>query len=347
MSVDIDNLRYAELQRLAKKHGIKANKKASKLKEELKIILSVQESESTSTKINELVSTEFAEKLTDELSFRNTIKWNFSPDGQENKENVITSSPASDENSGVLNRTYELPVMCSTKEVVQDPVNQYPDSRKVIIVKKPSVTKTVPDFSKIHAKAASKSESLLSYASRHNLMNKLRPPFASPPFVTRISKSFDKSKVLLSSISDQKSSLQKCTPLNDKTAISRTSDSVKRSKSVLSSLSSNKTGTGIKDRRADNLSVSNSIKHKTTTNIPVDSAFARRKAYDLQHNQTRRLSCTPHRVSTTTKPTDLRQDIRTLKPFVNIRRNKVEMLNVNKQNRSTSRQLLIDKSRGL
>ncbi|KAH8856372.1 nucleolar and spindle-associated 1 [Schistosoma japonicum] len=348
MTVDIDNLRYAELQRLAKKHGIKANKKASKLKEELKILLSVQESESTNAKMNDVVSTEFTEKLSDELSFKNT---NFSPDGQDNKENIITSSPASDEeNSVVLNRTYELPspVMCSKKDVVENPAKQYPDPRKVTMAKKPSVIKTVPDFSKIHAKAASKLESLVSYASRHKLMNKPRPPFASPPFVTKTSKSFDKSKISLSSIPDRKFSLQKFTPMNDKIVMSRTSDSVKRSESVFPSLPSNKSGTGIKDRQANNSSVSNSLKHKTTTNIPADSAFARRKAYDLQHNQTRRSSCTPHRVSSTTpKPTDLRQDIRTLKSLVNIRRNKVEMLNVNKQNRFKSRQLLIDKSRGL
>ncbi|CAH8623191.1 unnamed protein product [Schistosoma bovis] len=362
MTVDVDSLRYVELQRLAKMHGIKANKKASELKKELKILLCIQEFESTGTKNGETASAESVE--TEESSFRCTDKPKLPADDQENKENGgITSTPISDDEApGVLNRTYELtsPVVCCKKDTIENPIKQYSESHKLSIAKKPSVIKTVPDFSKIHAKAASKLESLVSYASRRNLTSKPRPPFASPPFVNNNKKvsnsSGDKSEISQTNIPQHKFSLQKkiSIPLNDKITILKNSNSVKRSKSLLSPFSSNEISTTVNNQQqANNLAACNPLSRKTTIKIPADSAFARRKAYDLKYNQSRRLSCTPHRVSkqlSITPPkstTVVRQDIRIPKPFVNVRRNKMELSKICKEDRAMSRRLLVDKNRGL
>ncbi|CAH8653981.1 unnamed protein product [Schistosoma rodhaini] len=362
MTVDVDSLRYAELQRLAKMHGIKANKKASELKKKLKILLCIQEFESTGTQNGETAPSESVEIK--ESSFRSMDKPKLPADDQENKENDgITSTPKDDdEASFVLNRTYELssPLVCCKEDTIQNTIKKYSESRKLSIAKKPSVIKTVPDFSKIHAKAASKLESLVSYASRHNLASKPRPPFASPPFVNnnkKVSDSSDhKSEISQANIPERKFSLQKkkSISLNDKTTILKNSNSVKRSKSVLSRFSSNEISTTVNNQQqANNLSASSPLSRKTTIKIPADSAFARRKAYDLKCNQSRRLSCTPHRVSkqlSITPPkltTVIRQDIRIPKPFVNVRRNKMELSNICKQDRLISRRLLVDKNRGL
>ncbi|VDO68981.1 unnamed protein product [Schistosoma curassoni] len=242
MTVDVDSLRYVELQRLAKMHGIKANKKASELKKELKILLCIQEFESTGTKNGETASAESVE--IEESSFRCTDKPKLPADDQEIKENGgITSTPISDDEApGVLNRTYELtsPVVCCKKDTIENPIKQY------------------SDFSKIHAKAASKLESLVSYASRRNLTSKPRPPFASPPFVNNNKKvsnsSGDKSEISQTNIPQRKFSLQKkiSIPLNDKITILKNSNSVKRSKSLLSPFSSNEISTTVNNQQQAN-----------------------------------------------------------------------------------------------
>ncbi|XP_018653563.1 hypothetical protein Smp_140240 [Schistosoma mansoni] len=358
MTVDVDSLRYAELQRLAKMHGIKANKKASELKKKLKILLCIQEFGSTGTQNGETALSESVESK--ESSFKSTDKPKLPAGDQENKENDgITSTPKDDdEASCVLNRTYEVSSFY-TFYSISAAIFSF-ESRKLSVAKKPSVVKTIPDFSKIHAKAASKLESLVSYASRHNLTSKPRPPFASPPFVNnnkKVSDSSDhKSEISQANIPERKFSLQKkkSIPLNDKTTILKNSNSVKRSKSVFSRFSSNEISTTVNNQQqANNLSASSPLSRKTTIKIPADSAFARRKAYDLKCNQSRRLSCTPHRISkqlSITPPkltTVIRQDIRIPKPFVNVRRNKMELSNICKQDRLISRRLLVDKNRGL
>ncbi|CAH8592795.1 unnamed protein product [Schistosoma mattheei] len=334
---------------------------ASELKKKLKILLCIQEFESTGTKTGETTSAESVE--IEESSFRCTDKPKLPADDQENKENGgVTSTPISDdEASAVLNRTYELtsPVVCCKKDTIENPIKQYSESHKLSIAKKPSVIKTVPDFSKIHAKAASKLESLVSYASRRNLTSKPRPPFASPPFNNnkKVSNSSgDKSEISQTNIPERKFSLQKkiSIPLNDKITILKNSNSFKRSKSLLSPFSPNEISTTVNNQQqANNLAACNPLSRKTTIKIPADSAFARRKAYDMKYNQSRRLSCTPHRVSkqlSITPPkstTVVRQDIRIPKPFVNVRRNKMELSKICKEDRAMSRRLLVDKNRGL
>ncbi|CAH8558094.1 unnamed protein product [Schistosoma turkestanicum] len=324
---------------------------------------------------SETVSTEFVENS--KSSFRSPVKSDLPTDDQENKENNgITSTPISNsEESCVLNRTYELssPVMCCKDDTVQNPVKQYPESKKSITTKRPLNVKTVPDFKKIHAKATSKTESIMAYASRHHLINNPRPPFASPPFVNNHNKVSnllnDKSKISFTNLSSRKSNLQKkksTTPVNDKrTALKRNSNSnsFKRCNKpvLLSSLSSNnqKINTNVNNhhqpQQSNNSSATNSLSRKATINIPADSAFARRKAYDSKCNQARRLSRSSSssslriskRLSTTTTTTPkstslLQQDARTPKPlFVNIHRNKMGLSNIYKQeDGSTSGQQL-------
>ncbi|VDO55498.1 unnamed protein product [Schistosoma margrebowiei] len=203
-----------------------------------------KEFESTGTKNGETASAESVEVdvlcfprhrsgQIEESSFRCTDKPKLPSDDQENKENDgITSTPISDDEAS--------------------------ESHKLSIAKKPSVIKTVPDFSKIHAKAASKLESLVSYASRHNLTNKPRPPFASPPFVNNNKKvsnsSGDKSEISQTNIPEHKFSLQKKTSirLNDKITILKNSNSVKRSKSLLSPFSSNEISTTVNNQQQAN-----------------------------------------------------------------------------------------------
>ncbi|VDO74526.1 unnamed protein product [Schistosoma mattheei] len=203
MTVDIDSLRYVELQRLAKMHGIKANRKI------------------------------------EESSFRCTDKPKLPADDQENKENGgVTSTPISDdEASAVLNRTYEVSSLCIFHSI--------------------SAANFSCDFSKIHAKAASKLESLVSYASRRNLTSKPRPPFASPPFNNnkKVSNSSgDKSEISQTNIPERKFSLQKkiSIPLNDKITILKNSNSFKRSKSLLSPFSPNEISTTVNNQQQAN-----------------------------------------------------------------------------------------------
>ncbi|VDQ09410.1 unnamed protein product [Trichobilharzia regenti] len=95
----------------------------------------------------------------------------------------------------------------------------------------------------------------------------------------------------------------------------------------------------------------NSVIRKSITKIPADSAFARRKAYDLKRNPSRRSSITPHCITEPLTPTaklpTQRQDIRTAKLFVNTNRNRSEALNSCKHDRITSRRLLVDNNRRL
>ncbi|CAH8597899.1 unnamed protein product [Heterobilharzia americana] len=88
-----------------------------------------------------------------------------------------------------------------------------------------------------------------------------------------------------------------------------------------------------------------------SVNLPRDSAFARRKAYDIKIRLSRRSSCGGDRTTgsstPTSKPTTPRRDIRTPKPFVNINRNRAQAADICKLDRITSRRLLVDKTRGL
>ncbi|KAA3682334.1 uncharacterized protein DEA37_0008675 [Paragonimus westermani] len=170
-----------------------------------------------------------------------------------------------------------------------------PDVPKVVgnTLKSLSV-RTVPDFGRIHARAAAKMESLPDYLRRRQQViaaNTKRPPFASPQFQTGGKRT------------DGKSTLSTLTsvPLAD-LSNHEVGPPLKRSDPIVFSghtsiCSPMKHGS---NRSLNSLSSRLSSKRHTPT-IPEDSAFSRRKAYDLK----RRLSHTgllPKRISATNDP---------------------------------------------
>ncbi|CAH8866353.1 unnamed protein product [Trichobilharzia szidati] len=232
--IDVENLGYAELRKVAKTHGIKANKKACVLRELLKAVLSPQvqevagskEEESTIRSVSNLVSVS-TEANKESCISSNDKSADCLAVGENKLDDRMTSTPKSDdEKSHVLNRTYEVttPKVCHKKLI--------------------SVENSI-----IHAPET------------------------------------------------------------------------------------------------------NSVFRKSITKVPADSAFARRKAYDLKRNPSRRSSITPHCVTEPLTPTaklpTQRQDIRTAKLFVNTNRNRSEALNSCKHDRITSRRLLVDNNRRL
>ncbi|KAF8572271.1 hypothetical protein P879_01883 [Paragonimus westermani] len=176
-----------------------------------------------------------------------------------------------------------------------------PDVPKVVgnTAKSLSV-RTVPDFGRIHARAAAQMESLPDYLRRRQKViaaNTKRPPFASPQFQTVLSGTTGGKRT------DGKSTLNTLTsvPLAD-LSNREVGLPLKRSDPIVfgghtSICSPMKHGS---NPSLNSLSSRLSSKRHTPT-IPEDSAFSRRKAYDLK----RRLSHTgllPKRISATNDP---------------------------------------------
>nr|CAH8866732.1 unnamed protein product [Trichobilharzia regenti] len=234
MSVNVENLGYTELRKVAKTYGIKANKKACELRELLRVVLSAQVQEVAGSKEEEpaICSVSNFESESTEANKESSISCSDKTAdcitvGENEIDDRTTSTPKSDdEKSHVLNRTYEV------------------TSPKIIHKKLITVENSINHVPEI-----------------------------------------------------------------------------------------------------------NSVIRKSITKIPADSAFARRKAYDLKRNPSRRSSITPHCITEPLTPTaklpTQRQDIRTAKLFVNTNRNRSEALNSCKHDRITSRRLLVDNNRRL
>ncbi|GAA54729.1 hypothetical protein CLF_105244 [Clonorchis sinensis] len=154
-----------------------------------------------------------------------------------------------------------------------------------------SRVRRIPNFKRIHAQAAAKMESLPQYLERRcQARNETRPPFASPIF--RGYTGAMRTGNLKDTISNRAP-----VPLSDMTNSSHCLVKVKlpRGSSLVESckLSGSQASGQVKPTFP--------VK-RSASNLPADSAFARRKAYDTH----RRLSTTPAKSTTTPKSTTIR-----------------------------------------
>ncbi|CAL8068003.1 unnamed protein product [Calicophoron daubneyi] len=241
MSVElVDRLAYAELRKLAKQHGLKANKKASFLRSKLKEIF-----KSLSRRVEKDSSVK-------------TLDGGISAATSNNVSH--TNSPRDEEISAgtALNTTYELesptlPVALFTEKDNQAGVE-------------PNGRQCSHEFPPAKRQAVSRVGSGLRVeAHPAKLREKSRPPFASPHYRLQPDVASSPSGLPLSDLSN---------------CVARVNLSRKSLGHSISSASA--CATSAHSKGSDSR-----VTLKLGPNIPADSAFARRKAYDLQRKLSR------------------------------------------------------------
>lgn len=376
-TVNIDDMSYKMLRKLAKQYGISGKQKAvilrAKLKNALKPVHSLdggsehsdEQKDNSATKINALQP--------------NMGSWLGSNTGK--NDDCRPSSSLVDEGTNSsgskLNSTYELEspklafIPATTKEKSEgknESLEEFPEASRrhgspIVSNDRPKkavkyfVARPVPNFSRIHARAASKMESLPEFMLR---MATVRPPFASPTYQPS---KITESKPISSTVKSNR-------------ALSDVSNQVKHAQPAKSSMHfiPDKVSTATKHREGHRFSRSSeadnnaaTLVRKHTPKIPADSAFARRKAYDMKLNLAR-LSChTPSRSSASdklhshnagrtpylptpsqpTKSTVPRRDPRDCRPGLNVLTQRERFGAIVLQNRTEARRTLMNAHRGL
>ncbi|THD25052.1 hypothetical protein D915_004150 [Fasciola hepatica] len=385
--VNVDDLSYKLLRKLAKQHGINARQKAVTLRTALKDALGLIRL------LNDC--TEHSGKREDKVTSVNTstpksnTKYS-SPvhaGTHENKESLSSSrligesallpGLSSRANSkSKLNTTYEL----TSPELISVPVEskqQFKDNADspikcpeaatqraptAVSVKRPKaavnhfVARPIPNFSRIHARAASKMESLPQFMQR---LKAVRPPFASPTYPP--------------SQTTEAKSTSSISKVNR--ALSDVSNRMSHSQSEKSSENGIPGDKSVTTKPRETLQTSHlsgtykkitTLIQKHTPKIPADSAFARRKAYDMKRNWARLSSHTPSRIPSVrtdpsnntnrtpaqptpmqpTKSTVPRRDLRDFRPGLNVAIQRESRRAVVQHARSEARRALANARRG-